>query len=121
LLPKEGLTHLVNLMSQSPQVGAITARGNLLRGDEFWGANRVRTNSLLKRIDLSPIKDGGLIFPAGSMYLVRGFLLSCLRSLDLALEDFENEDGQIDGTTAHAVERLIGALIVETGLRVDEV
>jgi len=121
LLPNEGLSHLVDLMSQAPQVGMITARGNLLKGDEFWGANRERTISLLKRIDLSPIKDRELIFPAGSMYLVRGFLLSGLRSLDLSLDDFENEEGQIDGTTSHAIERLIGALVVETGLWTVEV
>jgi lipopolysaccharide biosynthesis protein len=40
-----------------------------------------------------------------------------LRALDLSPTDFEPEEGQVDGTTAHAVERIIGILARESGYR----
>ncbi len=42
------------------------------------------------------------------MYWIRGFVLQGLRSLNLTPDDFEPEDGQVDATTAHGVERAIG-------------
>ena len=42
------------------------------------------------------------------MYWVRGFVLQGLRALNLTAEDFEAEAGQVNATTAHAVERFIG-------------
>lgn len=121
LLPENGFSRLVEELSKSPEVGLMTAEGSLLKSDKYWGANKARVVSLLKRIDLSPNGGGELEFPAGSMYLTRGFILASLRTFDLSFEDFEDEDGQIDGTTAHAVERLLGALVVEAGLQVVEI
>jgi lipopolysaccharide biosynthesis protein len=54
------------------------------------------------------------------MYWIRGFVLQGLRSLALTADDFAEEAGQIDGTTAHAVERLVGILSKEAGLRLSD-
>jgi lipopolysaccharide biosynthesis protein len=43
-----------------------------------------------------------------------------LRALHLTASDFEPEEGQVDGTTAHALERVIGLLAREAGLRIVE-
>ena len=44
------------------------------------------------------------------MYWVRGFVLQGLRALNLGADDFEPEAGQVNATTAHAVERRVGVL-----------
>jgi lipopolysaccharide biosynthesis protein len=51
---------------------------------------------------------------------VRGFILQGLRALSLDAEDFDAETGQIDGTTAHAIERIIGILTLESGYALGE-
>ena len=43
-----------------------------------------------------------------------------LKDLHLSAADFEDERGQVDGTTAHALERVIGLLAHEDGMRIVE-
>ena len=60
-------------------------------------------------------------FPAGSMYWFR---LEALRPLwdesIVSLQDFELEAGQVDGTLAHAVERVVGCLASRQGWKMRE-
>lgn len=99
-------------------LGAVTADGSVL-GPEFWGGDEPAARDLLERLGLT-LEPAALRFPAGSMYWVRGIVLQGMRSLGLTADDFEPEAGQVDGTTAHAVERLVGILSAEAGLRVEE-
>ena len=50
------------------------------------------------------------------MYWIRGFVLQGLRALNLTALDFEEETGQVNATTAHAVERIVGIVTSEAGL-----
>ncbi|WP_187976726.1 glycoside hydrolase family 99-like domain-containing protein [Mycetocola sp. JXN-3] len=99
-------------------LGIVTAPGSIA-GPEHWGGDQQITRDLLRRLEL-PIDPGGLRFAAGSMYWIRGFLLTGLRSLQLTADDFEAEAGQIDGTTAHGIERLLGIVCEEAGFRLDD-
>jgi lipopolysaccharide biosynthesis protein len=49
------------------------------------------------------------------MYWAKQPVLRWLKDLDLGADDFEAELGQLDGTTAHAVERLVGFASREVG------
>lgn len=99
-------------------LGLVTADDSIV-GPEFWGGDRRIVEQLLKRLEL--LLDGeSLRFASGSMYWVRGFVLQGLRALNLQAADFDVENGQVDGTTAHAVERMIGILTEEAGLRLAE-
>ena len=106
---------VLSAFAQNPDLGVIVPEGSLL-GPQFWGSDLGLTRELLLRLELD-VQEGDLLFPAGSFYWIRAFVLQGLRSLGLSAADFEPELGQIDGTTAHAVERSIGLLSAEAGLR----
>jgi lipopolysaccharide biosynthesis protein len=55
-------------------------------------------------------------FVAGTMFFARLDALQPLMSLDLTALDFEEEEGQVDGTMAHAIERALGASCLQAGL-----
>jgi lipopolysaccharide biosynthesis protein len=111
----ENVQTILSAFAEDPDLGVVTAPDSLL-GPEFWGGDLELTRELLRRIEL-PVDPATLRFPAGSFYWTRAFVLQGLRSLQLTEEDFEAEAGQVDATTAHAVERSIGILTEESGLR----
>jgi lipopolysaccharide biosynthesis protein len=101
-----------------PHLGMVTADGSVL-GPAFWGRNERATAPLLERLCLE-LRPDALRFPAGSMYWTRGRVLRRLRDLRMTIDDFEAEAGQVDGTTAHALERVIGLLASDAGLSITE-
>ena len=105
---------IVNAFATTPDLGLVTADGSLL-GPQFWGDNEAVTAALLRRVELD-LRPEDLTFAAGSMYWIRGFVLQGLRAFNLATQDFEVESGQVNATTAHAVERLVGVITREAGL-----
>jgi lipopolysaccharide biosynthesis protein len=115
---EEQVRVILSAFAADPTLGLVTANDSIL-GSDYWGGDEENTAALLRRIELDLVPDA-LRFAAGSMYWIRGFVLQGLRSLDLVAEDFEEEAGQVDGTTAHAVERAIGILTREAGYRLAE-
>jgi lipopolysaccharide biosynthesis protein len=115
---RDNIATVMSAFAENPNLGVVTADGNLL-GPEFWGGDLAASRELLRRLEL-PLHPDGLCFPSGSFYWIRGFVLQGLRALALTSEDFEREAGQIDGTTAHAIERVIGILAEEAGLSLGE-
>jgi Rhamnan synthesis protein F len=91
------------------------ADGQIYRGDDWWGPNRPRAGALLARLGIGT-ESGPLSFPAGSIYWVKPALLRRLRDLNLGAGDFEPEQALVDGTTAHAMERVLGCLVADCGL-----
>ncbi|WP_147019926.1 rhamnosyltransferase WsaF family glycosyltransferase [Methylorubrum extorquens] len=77
-----------------------------LRGILNWGYNFDIASSLLRKIKIRLSKDMVLEFPSGSMFWARTAAFRRILSLDLKLEDFDREAGQVDGTLSHAIERL---------------
>jgi len=59
-------------------------------------------------------------FACGSIFWSRGSALTPLRKLALSPAAFEPEDGSVDGTTAHAIERLFSIFAMAEGFRVLE-
>ena len=94
------------------------ADGQRLQGPDWWGANRARCQALLSRAGITPHDSAPLVFPAGSIYWIKPRILERFATLPFGPGDFELEMGQVDGTTAHALERGIGMLVQSTGLEI---
>lgn len=78
-----------------------------IRGILNWGYNFDIARGLLKRIGVGLDKNLVLEFPSGSMFWGRSKAIQPLLNAGLSYEDFPEESGQVDGTIAHAIERIL--------------
>ena len=103
-----------------PEVGMLGPSGHFLSAAGFWGGNRPSAESLLKRMGMRlPAED--FRFFAGSMFWCRVDALQPLMDAGLDAKDFEAEAGQVDGTLAHALERVLPLVVRASGLSCVEV
>ena len=83
-----------------------------IKHDSCWGhedGNYDKAKPLLNKLGLHQIdRNSEFIFPTGNMFWCKPTILKPILDWDLTFEDFGNEVGQIDGTLAHSIERLIG-------------
>ena len=124
LLCPERFFQTVNAFQHDPSLGMVGPDHHHLALDQFIGANARHIANLARRMDipdmagLDPASSG---FISGSMFWVRASALEPLVALDLDSEDFETELGQLDGTLAHAVERVLALAVGKAGYSVTTV
>ncbi|MFT0846434.1 glycoside hydrolase family 99-like domain-containing protein [Actinomycetaceae bacterium L2_0104] len=116
---RERVEEILSAFANDTSLGLMTANDSIV-GKEFWGGDQRIVEQLMRRIEMA-IDPDTLRFASGSMYWVRGFVLQGLRAFNLQAADFDKEDGQVDGTTAHALERIIGIVTEEAGQHLAEV
>lgn len=102
----EAIRRIVDLLQEDRGVGIIVPTGHVA-GPEHWGSDQPIVEMLASRLPMA-FDPTDLQFPSGSMFWCRPWLLERLADLCLTAADFEMEAGQYDGTTAHALERLVG-------------
>ncbi|MGV8960562.1 MAG: glycoside hydrolase family 99-like domain-containing protein [Stenotrophomonas sp.] len=104
----------IQAFEQNPRLGMLAPEGHLLQVSDYLGANTSSLVRLHVRLGLSgdPLRGR---FSAGSMFWVRLAALRPLLDAHLYGSEFEAESAQIDGTTAHAVERLLGTVCESAG------
>ncbi len=119
LLPSpEGIARILDVLRRDREVGLVVPDGNVL-GAEFWGSNRELVETIAARVPLA-FDPESLLFPAGSMFWSRPFLLERLGDPGIAAEDFEPETDAIDSTLGHAMERYVGVVARASGLAIIE-
>ncbi len=90
-----------------PRLGLIGAPGSVTANPIYWGRNRATVAELMRGISGRETRDEDLAFVAGSMFWIRGALLTALLP-HIEAARFEPEPLGQDGSYAHAVERVIG-------------
>jgi lipopolysaccharide biosynthesis protein/GT2 family glycosyltransferase len=110
---------IVEMIRQPTGTGLVGPDGSRA-GSDRWGANLDRTRLLLRALK-EDVDEGSLEFVAGSMFWAHPFVLRLLLLLDVKLDAFEREMGQLDGTVAHALERALGIVAKTASMRILEV
>ena len=82
-----------------------------------WNGNFPTAQQLAGRMGIALQPDRALDFPSGSMFWARTAALRPLLDLALRFEDFPEENGKLDTTPAHAIERLYLFVCEKAGYR----
>jgi GT2 family glycosyltransferase len=110
------VTQILTAFYADPKIGMFQPPYHpQVRAQPKWGGNREASSQLLLRLGLSYVGDTCPDFPAGSFFWARTNALRPLLDGRFRLDDFHEEGGQTDGTTAHALERLFGLVPVLRG------
>ena len=113
------LKKFMEIFTGNTNTGIIAFAKMFLNLNEYIGSNKFWLDKLLYKMGKRIFIDRyNWEFVAGSMFWFRIDSLSFLQSLDLSDNDFEEELGQLDGTLAHALERIIPLGITQSGLSV---
>ncbi|BEV36631.1 rhamnan synthesis F family protein [Synechococcus sp. M16CYN] len=88
-----------------------------IKHDSSWGYkdnNYKKAQLFLETQGLKHInRDSEFLFPAGTMFWCKSEILKPILEWGLTFRNFDKETGQIDGTLAHSIERLIGLCCTE--------
>ena len=91
-----------------PTLGLVMPQPpSLIRPYLNWGNNFELARQLSKPMGQRLHRDAVLVFPAGGMFLVRPAALAPLTECVGALEELPPEPVPVDGSSLHAIERLV--------------
>lgn len=98
-------------LENDPSLGMLGPEGHLVSMNTYLGSNLDRVSHFARKLGIAHDKLLDYAFFAGTMFIGRVAALAPLLNLGVAGSDFETEAGQIDGTLAHALERVIGLCV----------
>lgn len=118
LLSPDHVPEIISEISSNESVGLVGPEGHIVPMSFYWGSNKERVIQLAQRLGLPHGEIMSLKFIAGTMFYANIRALEPLMQLAINEDDFESENGQIDGTLAHALERVfsISAYMAESKL-----
>jgi len=109
LLFPNGGNQVIKEFGESENSGLLAPQFSLVNaGGETLVINEKHLKYLFSVYKIAPTWE--FIFPAGTMFWASGRLLNLINETEILENSFEIEDGQLDGTLAHAYERFFGAL-----------
>ena len=106
LLAPERAARIAAAFRDDATLGLVHAEGHLQPLDYYWGANQANVDYLARRLGIPAPDVERDSFIAGSMFWLRPAALRVLLDAHLEVVEFEAEAGQLDGTLAHAIERV---------------
>jgi lipopolysaccharide biosynthesis protein len=107
LPPADGVVRMIRRMQSDHRIGLVTPAGFCLSVKPWILQNDAGLNRIMSALgaDLGECDLENVFFAAGSMFWFRRSALLALTTPNLPAL-FEPEEGQLDGTIAHAMERL---------------
>ena len=114
------INKLCTVNASEQRVGIIGSKGHILSGKFYWAKNKDTAISLAKKFDCPNKFFTDFYFVAGTMFWFHADALKPLLSINITDEKFEDEGGQLDGTIAHAIERVIGLSCKKAGLSIED-
>ncbi|MEA9587204.1 glycoside hydrolase family 99-like domain-containing protein [Xanthomonas sp. WHRI 10064A] len=116
LLAQRHVSAIVDAFATDPLLGLVAPAEHVLPVADFVGANADALDYLAVRTGTTAVVEQSQ-FASGSMFWARLEALRPLLDAHLHPSEFESEQGQIDGTLAHAVERFVGVTVEQSGHR----
>lgn len=110
---------IVEAFRSAPSLGLVAPEGHVQPMSYFWGANADNVAYLSARLGMPAPDETNDRFVAGTMFWARLDGLRLLLDAHLSPDDFEPEEGQVDGTLAHAIERVISCCVEHSGYRME--
>lgn len=117
LMAPQRARRILACFEADPALGAVGPEGHLLTMQTYLSANRDAIEYLVTRLGLRDRSYLQHRFIAGTMLWCRTEALRPLLDAHLEEWEFEPEAGQLDGTFAHAIERVIALCVAEAGLQ----
>lgn len=111
---------IVDAFATSPTLGLVAAEGHVQPLSYFWGSNAHNVGYLCARVGIDAPSERDADFVAGTMFWVRLDALRPLLDAHLGPDEFEPEQAQVDGTLAHALERVFAECVRAGGLEVTD-
>ncbi|MFA6301564.1 MAG: rhamnan synthesis F family protein [Legionella sp.] len=114
---KEIVASILEAFNQDERLGMIAPQHySKIRACVGWSYNIKMAKKFLKRQLKIPFLDA-IDFPSGSMFWARTAALKPLLKLNLKVEQFAKEKGQLDGTLAHVIERVYFLVCEKAGFK----
>ena len=107
LLTDSAIRDALEHFREAPTTGILGPEGHLVPMSYYWGSNAARVEHLAARLGVDRSNLENLRFVAGNMFFARINALLPLMNLAIHDDDFEEELHQLDGTMAHAIERVM--------------
>ena len=114
----DGKNEILKSFKHDSKIGAYVAKEHLA-DSSYVGLNRDNVQMTCDMLNITYTDD--FYFPFGTIFWCRPEAISQLSSNKLKSKYFVIENGELDGTFAHAIERLIGLLVKENGYFIAEI
>lgn len=97
-------------------VGILGPEGHILSMHLNYGGNPKRVKDICHKMGLINEDLKGFYFVAGSMFYARKEVMEPIIDLGLDIDDFEEENNQLDSTLSHAIERAFSCGLIKNNL-----
>lgn len=108
------IARIFNVMEENDEIGMVypDTYSNISYWAHTWLCNKSKGMQLLNKLGIVIEKDDTYIeYSVGSMFWAKVSALIPLFDSGITLQDFEEENGQNDGTFAHAIERCLPIIV----------
>ena len=103
----ENISHIIKNLEYNKGLGIVFPKSfQVLEEAATWNLNKKYADNVLKKMGIDiMLPTHGIVFPVGNMFWARvDAILPFFTNIQMS--DFPKEKGQVDGTIAHAIERL---------------